>query len=107
MAGKMTKGPWHLGRVTGGDAYIWGVDQSERGYVACVNVAGSPTQQVQRHGNVRAIAEVPAMVEALRLIDDRFSKATAKGVNGRPTVADLNAIFTATRAILARIDGEG
>lgn len=47
----------------------------------------------------------PAMMAALKLLDDRFDAAALKGTRARPTVADLNAIWDAARAAIRQAEG--
>lgn len=88
-----TAGPWHVG----GNLAL--IIYAEDGYA----IADAKTYH-GRHGgipvaqaNARAIAEVPAMVQALRELEAALTRDMGAGYAGVALI----------QAILARIDGEG
>ena len=113
-AEKMTPGPWQFGLLAGDDADSrTGTDRcilDDAGDVlAYVLLAGQDTAKraPTRDANARAIAEVPAMVEALRRVADAFDAPGMALAKTRGSITPREQLAVDARAILARIDGDG
>ena len=96
---------WHPHGTPGPWAYETGPSMSGRhhavypdgdeGPMICECYQGSESEQ---ESNARVIAEVPAMVQALRALTSTF--------DGGGRTGDASKVISDMRAILARIDGE-
>jgi hypothetical protein len=104
-----TPGPWHVDMraASGGDAFIWGPDGSQRGYIARVNLcAVERTDQTAREANARLMAAAPALhAYIVRRLNERFAQIAAAG-HAYDSTADNDTEVIELRALLALARGE-
>ena len=103
MTAHRTAGPWYY--VSGA---VWNTPNGPDDNGACVALrdSGSIIPPWQRDLNLRAIAELPALIDAARNMLAAFDTTCAAGKRG---IGPAQAIKQrdATRAVLARIDAYG
>lgn len=97
MSAKYTPGPWHVGVRQAGapiyDSHGWQVAEASPFDVKA---------NAECKANARLIAEAPAMVEALRTINDWTQ---SRDGSAEADEMAIRAIENISRAILARIEG--
>lgn len=103
-ASQWAAGVWE-GTVIGSDKYEGKMASvfSEAGRGPMVALCGGGLQSA-RH--CRLIAAAPEMLEALKLLHREFDSAALKGTRSKPTMEQLNRVWDAARAAIAKATGE-
>ena len=98
---RMTPGPWHYS-----SGMVWAGEELEEVPVMEANRDTEKTKPTERDANARACAEVPAMLQALKAIVNRFDYLESEEKGGILSFRKMgsNGEIAKARAILAELD---